>query len=96
MKLIYHPAAEAELVDAARFYDERVKGMGTEFLDEFAQCIAEILQAPERWRIVRGDKRRFLMPRFPCGLNYRLIGGEVRLLVIKHHRQHPAYGVGRH
>lgn len=95
MKLIYHPAAEAELVAVARFYEERVGELGVEFLDEFEQCVTTIMAAPERWRIVRGDKRRFLMPRFPYGLYYRVAGDEVRLLVIKHHSQHPDYGMGR-
>jgi plasmid stabilization system protein ParE len=95
VKLIYHPAAEAELLAVARFYEERVKGLGVEFLGEFEQCVAMILVAPERWRVVRGDKRRFLMPRFPYGLYYRVAGDEVRLLVIKHHSQHPDYGAGR-
>lgn len=54
-----------------------------------------IVAAPERWRVIRDDKRRFLMPRFPYGLYYRVAGDEVRLLVIKHHSQHPDYGIGR-
>jgi len=95
VKLIYHPAVEAELVAVARFYEERVKGLGVGFLDEFEQCVTLIVSAPERWRVVRGDKRRFLMPRFPYGLYYRVVADEVRLLVIKHHSQHPDYGMGR-
>lgn len=95
MKLIYHPATEIELVVAARFYEQKVKGLGLEFLDEFDRSVASILVAPARWRIVRGNMRRFLMPRFPDGLYYRIVGDEVHLLVIKHHSQHPEYGMGR-
>ena len=95
MKLIYHSAAEAELIAAVRFYEQRVKGLGADFLDEFEQCVARILANPECWRIAGGDKRRFLMPRFPYGLYYRVTGDEVRLLVIKHHSQHPEYGMRR-
>jgi len=53
MKLIYHPAAEAEVVAAARFYEQKLNGLGTQFLDEFDQGIALILEAPTRWRIVK-------------------------------------------
>ncbi len=95
MKLTYHPAAEAEVVAAARFYDQAVKGLGAQFLDEFDRSIAVILAAPERWRIISEDKRRFLMLRFPYGLYYRIVGDEVRILVVKHHSQHPDYGMGR-
>ena len=32
MTVIYHPEAEAELIEAARFYARRVDGLGAEFL----------------------------------------------------------------
>jgi toxin ParE1/3/4 len=95
MKLIYHPAAEAEVVAAARFYEEKVRGLGTEFLDEFDRIVAVILENPLRWRIIRDDKRRYLMPRFPYGLYYRIVGDKVRMLVVKHHSQHPEHGMAR-
>ena len=33
MKIIWHPEAEVELIQASRFYDQRVSGLGSEFLD---------------------------------------------------------------
>ena len=45
MRLIYHHAAEAELISAARFYETRVRGLGQAFLTEFEHCIAAILAA---------------------------------------------------
>jgi len=33
MHLIYHPEAEAELIDAARFHDRRVASLGAQFLN---------------------------------------------------------------
>lgn len=95
MKLIYHPAAEAEVVAAAKFYEERVRGLGGQFLEEFDQGITAIAAAPTRWRVVREEKRRYLLSRFPYGIYYRVIGGEVRILVVKHHSQHPDYGMFR-
>lgn len=95
MKLTYHPAAKAEVVAAARFYEQAVNSLGAQFLDEFDRSIAVILEAPGRWRIIRDDKRRYLMTRFPYGLYYRIVGDEVRILVVKHHSQHPDYGMGR-
>jgi hypothetical protein len=31
MRLIYHPEAEAELVDAAEYYEEQLPGLGRSF-----------------------------------------------------------------
>lgn len=54
-----------------------------------------ILEAPERWRIIQDDKRRYLMSVFPYGLYYRVVGVEVGILVVNHHSQHPDYGMSR-
>jgi toxin ParE1/3/4 len=83
------------LVEAARFYENAVIGLGSQFLGEFDWSIAQILASPSGWRLVKGDKRRFLMRRFPYGIYYRIVGPEVRILVVRHHRQHPEYGFGR-
>lgn len=42
MRLIYHPDAEAELIQAARFYESRVSTLGSEFLDAADRAIAVI------------------------------------------------------
>jgi hypothetical protein len=33
MTVLYHPEATTELIEAARFYDERRVGLGATFLD---------------------------------------------------------------
>lgn len=87
----YHPEAEAEIVRAARYYEERVEGLGARFLCEFAATATRILEAPKRWRLLEGDIRRCLVRRFPYGIYYRVDADEVRILVVKHHSRHPDY-----
>ncbi len=91
MHLSYHPAAEAELIDAAQFYERRVSGLGKQFLDSTDRAIAAILEAPERWRVVETEVRRFLMPRFPYAIYYRALPDGIRILAFKHHSRHPNY-----
>jgi plasmid stabilization system protein ParE len=95
MRLSYHPDAEAELVEAARFYERKVPGLGTRFRAEFDSAAARILEAPDRWRILEKDIRRFVMRRFPYSILYRVEGEVVRILVVKHHSRHPDYWKGR-
>jgi hypothetical protein len=35
MKYVFHPAAEAELLESIAFYDAKSKGLGAAFLSEF-------------------------------------------------------------
>ena len=91
MRLIYHPEAEAELIAAAQFYENRVPALGAEFLEAIDAGAALILQDPRRWRVVEGDIRRYMLSRFPYAIYYRVLPDEVRVLAVKHHRRHPDY-----
>lgn len=91
MLLIYHPEAEAELIQAIQFYEERVPRLGVEFLEATDRAISLIVEAPDRWRIVEADVRRYLMPRFPYAIYYRVLADQLRILAFKHHRRHPEY-----
>ncbi len=52
MRLIYHPDAEAELIDAGRFYEQRLPSLGGQFLDAVELATAVILDAPQRWSLI--------------------------------------------
>lgn len=89
MRLIHHPDAEAELVEAAQFYESRVPTLGAQFLDAADRAVRVIQEAPERWSIIEADVRRFLMPRFPYAIYYRVLPDHLRILAFKHHSRHP-------
>ena len=91
MRLIYHPDAEAELIEAAQFYERRVSTLGGQFLDAADHAIGVIQDAPARWRIIEADVRRYLMPRFPYAIYYRALPDEIRVLAFKHHSRHLDY-----
>lgn len=91
MRLIHHPAAEADLVEAALYYERQLPTLGVQFLDATDLAVAEILSAPARWRPIEADVRRYLMPRFPFALYYRILPDHLRILAIKHHSRHPDY-----
>ena len=91
MRLIYHPDAEAELIEAARYYESRVATLGTQFLAEANRAVGIILDSPERWAVLEEDIRRYLMSRFPFGIYYRVFSDRLHILAFKHHSRHPDY-----
>ena len=95
MPLTYHPAAEAELAQAAVFYEQRSAGLGDRFLNDFDLAARDIESAPHRWPKVMGDLRYRSLTHFPFGVYYRLLRDEVRILIIKHHSRHPSHGRDR-
>jgi len=91
----FHPAAEVELDEAARWYEERRDGLGLEFLSVVRLKIAELLGAPERWRLVKGS-RRVLLGRFPYAIVYREVSDdELEIIAVAHYRRRPKYWARR-
>ncbi len=87
--------ALAEFIDAGRYYNQRVPGLGDEFVDEIEAGIEVILRGPDVWRIVEDDVRRYLVKRFPYGIYYTIEDGVVLIWAIKHLHRHPDYWKGR-
>ncbi len=73
MSLIYHSDAEAELMEAAQFYERQVPTLGAQFLDATDRAIGVIQEAPDRWIVMEAVVCHYLMPRFPYAIYYRAL-----------------------
>lgn len=96
MNFEFHPAAETEFLESVGFYESKVQGLGTAFIDEFEVVIALICEAPAQWKIEREpDIRRALLHRFPFSVIYRQKGSLVQVLAVAHDRRRPQYWIKR-
>ena len=91
MRLVYHPHAKDELIEAAQYYESRATTLGIRFLNEVDQAVVMILDSPVRWRSIGEGVRRYLMPHFPYAIYYRDYSDHLHLLAFKHHSRHPDY-----
>lgn len=89
-----HETAEAEVNEAADFYDLEDPGLGNVFLDEVERAIEDISQHPEAAPLVRGVRKKPLQ-KFPYSLVYSLRSDEIRLLAVAHQKRRPFYWRGR-
>jgi len=63
---------------------------------EVYTAIDLILESPLRCKENKRGIRRRLVHRFPYSILFRMPDTEtVRVLVIRHHRRRPSYGIGR-
>lgn len=96
MNISLHPAAAAELKEAAAFYTERAnKELGLAFIVEFERSINLLGERPELGAVWRGTIRRLPLRRFPHSLIYRLTGDTIQILAIAHQRRRPGYWTKR-
>ncbi len=95
MRVVSHPEADLELETAALWYEERQPGLGSDFLDEFAQTLRRIVAEPDRWRRIRGGNRKLNFHRFPYGIVYDLRADALYIKAVMHLRRRPYYWLRR-
>jgi plasmid stabilization system protein ParE len=93
--LLIHESAEAEINEAADFYDIESPGLGMVLIDEVERTIEIISRFPESSPLIRGRIRCKLLLKFPYSLMYSVRPDEIRILAIAHQKRRPFYWHGR-
>jgi plasmid stabilization system protein ParE len=88
-RLVIQREADSELTEAAQWYEERRRGLGGEFLDEYAELTARLRRNPYLFARILGEARRALFHRFPYSLIYEIHDREVVILACFHEHRDP-------
>ena len=91
MRLVVREAAEADIAEAARWYEQRSPGLGSEFLRAVDVTLAEVTRMPERYPLVRGRARRALLRRFPYAVFFVATPDLVCVFACLHARRDPRH-----
>ena len=81
--------AEADLNEAAIWYQEQQRGLGYKFLDEVVSLLQSIQKHPFAFPIVHRNTRRALTKRFPFGIFYRVESEYIVVVAIMHASRNP-------
>ena len=87
----FHSAAAKEAEAAFSWYAERNLLAARAFTQELNHSVEMVLEGPERWPRFGPAARRYVMPRFPFSLIYRLREQGVEIVAIAHHKRKPGY-----
>ena len=94
-KLEFHPSADAELLEAEEWYAARDPALGSRFAATLAKAIDTLLDSPERWPLVRGDVRRYVVRGFPYAVFYTFDEPTVNVVAVAHAKRRPEYWMDR-
>lgn len=61
MMFQYHPEAAKELINSIKYYEEKSKGLGGEFLDEIEEAVAQAIAHPQSGSFLTKEYRRILL-----------------------------------
>ena len=95
MNLRFLPAAREELDAAASYLEDRVAGLGGEFLDDVERTGALLCQFSQIGRRLDSIHREVPLQRFSFNLVYRNFRGEAIVVAVAHKRRRPGYWRGR-
>jgi hypothetical protein len=95
-----HPEAEAEFLDAVRYYQDREPGLGEDFDTEVARAVNDVLWNPDAWPKLSGwsrlpEIRSRKVDVFPYRVIYFARDGELVIVAFAHQSRRPGYWKSR-
>lgn len=89
----FHRAARTEVDRAFAWYEARNPDVATRFVAEVRDKLRLIIDAPERWPVIRGQTRRLTLDGFPFSIFYRHREAQymVWIVAVAHQRRRPSY-----
>lgn len=61
MRAIFHPEAHAEMIEQARYYENKSGGLGIDFLDAVEETVRRLTNSPKAGAIEAGSIRKRLV-----------------------------------
>lgn len=88
-QLVIRPEAEAEMGEAFDWYEDRLPGLGYEFLLCVDAVFSAVLRNPQQWPRIHRNARRALIRRFPYEVFFVEDDERVIVLSVFHVKRNP-------
>ena len=88
---VFHPAAEAELLEQALYYEQRSPGLGSRFLDQIEAAVELAVLMPGVGTPYQHGTRRVFPKDFPHSVVYQENDERIVILAVAPFRRKPAY-----
>ena len=87
--LVIEPEAEAEILNAAVWYEQRNPAARAGFLRAINRALRFIEEHPEQYQVVYREARRALVDEFPYALFYKVTDREIIVVSCFHTSRNP-------
>jgi plasmid stabilization system protein ParE len=94
MRVVYHRLVENDVAEVLEHYGALSPTLAEDFRRELKRVIAQAAANPFRFHPA-GRYRRANLTRFPYHILYEVCEDTLRIMVLRHNKRHPRYGVGR-
>jgi len=95
-QIIFHRLVQRDMSGILRYYREKASAsVADRFFETFLEVADRALENPKRFHPAVADYRRANIPGFPYHFLYRAMPYGIRILVLRHDRRHPSFGLKR-
>lgn len=91
MRVIFHPEAYEEMLESARFLNDKNPGLGADLITAVQEATRRIAQFPEFGPIEYANIRRSLVRGFPFPILYELLTARIFIAAVMHQHRRPYY-----
>lgn len=95
MEIVYHPLVRRDVEEVLAYYQKVSERLADEFHDELRSEINEAAENPLKFPPVDQNFRRANLKRFPYHVLFDLSPDRLRVMLVRHHKRHPRYGLLR-
>jgi plasmid stabilization system protein ParE len=89
LRVIVRDEAEADIAEAALWYERRCNGLGAEFVRAVDACFELVSQQPDVFPDVYRSAHLGLLHKFPYLVIYRVFPDFISVVAVMHGRRHP-------
>ena len=87
--VILRDEAEADMVEAALWYERLCLGLGAEFVRSVDACLSLVSRQPTLFPVIHREARMALPRRFPYLIIYRVFPDFISVVAVIHGKRHP-------
>ncbi len=87
--MLFRPEARLELLDAQRWYEGNVSGLGEDFACVVDAALSAVKEAPRAFPVVYRDVRQAVLRRFPYSILFQVEVDGIVILACHHQRRNP-------
>ncbi|MEO1856452.1 MAG: type II toxin-antitoxin system RelE/ParE family toxin [Rubritalea sp.] len=96
MALIFHPRIQQDLTEILEYYEsEAGPQLADQFYASFIGSAQKAHRLPEHYHPINSVLRRANLKNCPYHFLYKITPSGIRVLVLKHDKRYPSYGLRR-
>jgi plasmid stabilization system protein ParE len=87
--LVLRREAEADILEAFRWYESKRPGLGHTFVDVVDNAFERLAETPSSFPVAYRDLRRLVLRRFPYVVYFRVVEDNIQVFGVMHGRRDP-------